>query len=141
MHSRLLSSAPATGQIKRLCTLTVLLLGFAVFFWGLHDKLSLYAPPSAPHPIARAKLLSQAEQPSTQAAAMPQAPRTVPPLLLAFFCVLLSLLFSVEPEMLDCFPRGIRPKSPPLLAATRLRPPPVARGCMRFSVANLPLAA
>jgi hypothetical protein len=125
MNTRLLSKAGSTGQMKRLCTLTVLLLVFAVFFWGLHDKLSLYAPPTAPPPMARAKLLSQSEQPSTQPdAAMPQSPGVVPPLALAFFSIFLSLLFSVETETPEKFHRGFRPKSPPLLPATRLRPPP-----------------
>jgi hypothetical protein len=129
MKNRLLSRANSTGEMKRLCTLSILLLVFAVFFWGLHDKLSLYVPPTAPPPMARAKLLSQSEQPSTKPdAAMPQAPERVPPVALAFFSVLLSLLFSVETEMPETLHLGFRPKSPPLLQATRLRPPP-ALGC------------
>ena len=143
MNSRLLSSADSTDKMKRLCTLTILLLVFAVFFWGLHDKLSLYAPPTAPPPMARAKLLSQSEQPSTQAdATMPQAPRIVPPLLLELFAILLSLLFSVETDVPETLHLGVRPKSPPQLPATRLRPPPAPDGrCMRAVGANLPLAA
>jgi hypothetical protein len=97
MYIRLATKADATDQLKRFFTLTILLLGFAVFFWGLHDKLSLYAPPSAPPPMARAKLLSQAEQPSTRAdAALPRSPESVPPLFVVLFTALLSLLFSVE---------------------------------------------
>ena len=126
MYSRLATKADATGQVKRFFTLTILLLGFAVFFWGLHDKLSLYAPPSAPPPMARAKLLSQSEQPSTRAeAAMPQPPQSVPALYVAFFTALLSLLFFFESNIPQLSFRDFRPTSPPLLPATRLRPPPI----------------
>lgn len=42
------------------------LLGLAVFFWGLHYKLSLYhSPVQAAHTSAAAKLLSQKERPDT----------------------------------------------------------------------------
>jgi hypothetical protein len=127
MYIRLATKADATDQLKRFFTLTILLLGFAVFFWGLHDKLSLYAPPSAPPPMARAKLLSQAEQPSTRAdAALPRSPESVPPLFVVLFTALLSLLFSVENDVPHAPRRDFRPKSPPLLPATRLRPPPAA---------------
>jgi hypothetical protein len=127
MDTRVATTADTTGQVKRFFTLTILLLGFAVFFWGLHDKLSLYAPPNPQPATARAKLLSQTEQPSARAdAAMPQPPRSVPPLLVALFAALLSLLFLVEIDVPDLLRRHVRPKSPPLLPATRLRPPPQA---------------
>lgn len=130
MHTRLATKADTTDQLKRFFTLTILLLGFAVFFLGLHDKLLLYAAPGA-QPIARATLLSQAELPSTRSdTAMPQSPESVPPCFFALFAALLSLLFSVEIDVPSAPRRSFRPKSPPLLPATRLRPPPAVIACV-----------
>lgn len=127
MSTRLTTKAETTGQVKRFFMLTMLLLGFAVFFWGLHDKLSLYAPPHPQPATARAKLLSQTEQQSARPdAAMPRPSRTETPLLVSLFAALLSLLFLLEIDAPDMLRRYIRPKSPPLLPATRLRPPPQA---------------
>ena len=51
--------------------LGIMMLGFAVVCWGLHDKLSLYTPPHAKPVSAKAKLLSEAERPGRVAAAAP----------------------------------------------------------------------
>jgi hypothetical protein len=53
-------------QASHAMALAVFLLGFAVFFWGLGYKLSLYDLPGSPSThIAQAKLLSQKERPAS----------------------------------------------------------------------------
>jgi hypothetical protein len=52
-------------KFSQAMVLAAALLGFAVFFWGLGYKLSLYDLPDSPSThIAQAKLLSQKERPS-----------------------------------------------------------------------------
>lgn len=52
-------------KFSQVMALAAVLLGFAVFFWGLGYKLSLYDLPDSPSThIAQAKLLSQRERPS-----------------------------------------------------------------------------
>lgn len=51
-------------KFSELMALAAVLLGLAVFFWGLGYKLSLYDLPSSPSTqMAQAKLLSQKERP------------------------------------------------------------------------------
>jgi hypothetical protein len=42
---------------SRLLPAFALLLGFAIFCWGLQSKLSLYQPPSPGHPAPVAKII------------------------------------------------------------------------------------
>jgi hypothetical protein len=51
-------------KFSELMALALVLLGLAVFFWGLGYKLSLYDLPGSPSThMAQAKLLSQRERP------------------------------------------------------------------------------
>jgi len=67
------------SKFSQLMALATVLLGLAVFLWGLGYKLSLYDLPSNPSThMAQAKLLSQKERPSaTQGLEQfsPKAPR------------------------------------------------------------------
>jgi hypothetical protein len=52
-------------KFSELMALAAVLLGLAVFFWGLGYKLSLYNLPGSPSThMAQAKLLSQKERPA-----------------------------------------------------------------------------
>jgi len=57
----LLSNKTNRQQLPAL--LLVLLLGFAVFLWGMRYKLSLYQSDAAQRAVPAAKLLSQKERP------------------------------------------------------------------------------
>ena len=66
----------------------VLMLAFAVCFWGLHYKLSLYHFRTAAHGPA-AKLLTQKERPSSNHldSAYPASPQTQSPTLFPIFLI------------------------------------------------------
>ena len=46
---------------SRLLPAFTLLLGLAIFFWGLQSKLSLYQPPSPGHPAPVAKIIQDSQ--------------------------------------------------------------------------------
>lgn len=69
----------------------MLMLGFAVFGWGLHYKLSLYSHSALPSVRQPAKLLSQQERSTPDAQQLAQAEPIVVPMLFAM------LLFSLFP--------------------------------------------
>ena len=101
----------------------MLLLSFAVVCWGLHDKLSLYAPPHA-DPIAKAKLLTEQERTPQANAVAPQPPAPIAPVFIVLFAALLNTLPWLLSRVLLRDSRYARPKSPPLTEALHRRPPP-----------------
>ncbi len=126
-----LSIERRAGSIHRmpgvpLFALCMLLLGFAVVCWGLHDKLSLYSRAGAHAPIAKAKLLTERERPAAQAAAAePQSPAPVAAVGFLLFAVLVRLLFGLRPRGLAGEPLFLESsQTPPLSEALRRRPPP-----------------
>jgi hypothetical protein len=112
--------------------LAAILLGFAVFFWGLGYKLSLYDLPDSPSThIAHAKLLSQKERPPAAqgleqfATKAPQLPGVVIALfLIAAVC---SRAFSLQIiKALFAFRVGLRRSVDFLSTVFAFRPPPVS---------------
>ncbi len=71
--------------------LLMLMLGFAVFGWGLHYKLSLYSHSVSPSVRQPAKLLSQQERSTPDAQQLAQVEPAIVPMLFA------ALLFSLFP--------------------------------------------
>lgn len=113
--------------------MTVLLVVFAVFSWGVQYKLSLYdRPAKSIAAVPQAKLLSQKERPVAVYQAMSvnasDALLPVPP----YFCVLFGLLVaasiarilrkSSHPERAEFLPRDPGPH----LSYFFFRPPPFA---------------
>lgn len=111
-----------------LCALCILLLVFAVVGWGLHDKLSLYAPAGAHAPVAKAKLLTERERPAAQVELpAPQLPSSIAPVSFLLFAAFLRMLLVPGLRALGgepLFPEASQ--APPLCEALRRRPPPAA---------------
>ena len=128
--------------LPRLFALCMLLLSFAVVCWGLHDKLSLYAPPHADQPVAKAKLLTEQERTPQVSAAAPLPPLPLAPVLLVLFAAVVRTLLDLRPQWKLGEPRMVRHKAPPLSEALHRRPPPVrARACLGAAPALLPARA
>lgn len=109
-------------SVRRFFALGMLLLGFAVVCWGLHDKLSLYATHGVTPPVAKAKLLTESER--SVPVTMPAVPQPIEPLLLALFTLALVSLSRAharddrkEPELVPC-------TAPPFPEILQRRPPP-----------------
>lgn len=117
---------------RRLAWTLPLLLAFAVSFWGLSYKLSLYHPVAHQHPAA--KLLSQKERPLAAIQLLPllnrgrlvasASPRNSSH---AFAALLSSAVLNAE----SCLRRESGPQDPhfPLTRSLRTiapRPPPIA---------------
>ncbi len=108
--------------------LAMLLLGFAVVFWGLHDKVSLYKHTGAAPPVAKAKLLSGREaHADLPAPGAPTSPTPAAPVVLFLGATFLRLFSTWK----ACRGRGAPGlaspplKAPPFSRALRHRPPPV----------------
>ena len=112
--------------------LAAVLLGFAVFFWGLGYKLSLYDLPDSPSThIAQAKLLSQKERPpaaqglkqfSTKA---PQLPSIV--IAIVLIAAAYSRAFLIQIIKTQLASRvGLRRCGDFLSTVFAFRPPPVS---------------
>ena len=117
-HHRRFSRGPAISIL-------VMLMGFAVFGWGLHYKLSLYEAPtasSAREPAA--KLLSNQERASVQANSSLDAP-TAPHRLALIFAAVLFLMCSPACNLLQTMnrPRAFS-RERRLLGSLFRRPPP-----------------
>ncbi len=112
------------AALPRLLALCMLLLGFAVVCWGLHDKLSLYAPPHADQPVAKAKLLTEQERMPQMHAAMPRPDVPPAPVFVLWFATALIAVLELKPRVMSREPRFARPPSPPLSEALHRRPPP-----------------
>lgn len=111
-------------SVRRFFALGMLLLGFAVVCWGLHDKLSLYAPHGVTPPVAKAKLLTESER--SVPVAMPAVPQPLEPLLLALFAATLVVLFRAH-AMGNRRERVLVPcAAPPFPEILQRRPPPVS---------------
>ena len=112
--------------------LAAALLGFAVFFWGLGYKLSLYDLPDSPSThIPQAKLLSQKERPSAArgfeqfSTRAPQLPTVV----IAIFLIAAarSRVFSFQTiKTLFASRVGLRRCEDFLSTVFAFRPPPVS---------------
>lgn len=112
-----------------LFALFVLLLGFSVVCWGLHDKLSLYAPSGASATVAKAKLLTERERPAMQVALVaPQPPTPATPVFFLLFAALLPMLFAsrLQKSLLISKPRFRQPQAQSFHEALHRRPPPVS---------------
>ena len=130
------------APLPRLFALCMLLLSFAVVCWGLHDKLSLYAPPHADQPVAKAKLLTDQERTPQVSAAAPRPPLPLAPVLLLLFAAVVRTLLDLRPQWKLREPRMVRRKTPPLPEALHRRPPPVRfRACLGAAPALLPVLA
>lgn len=115
MHSR-------TIELKAspVFRMALLILGVAVFAWGLQYKMSLYQPSIHPNPVQIAKLM-QGEQASRKVTAMQVPARCSEP-----------ILESMVPQFVPPVQGGHRrpgetpPPRPLLLVSTSvfLRPPP-----------------
>ncbi len=109
----------------RLVRLAVLFLGFAVVFWGSHDKVSLYKHTAhASVPVAKAKLLSSRDHAAAAVRVVTAVPAPASWLTLLLFAACL-LNLSVRRADRPAFARPLTP-SPPLYPALRRRPPPVS---------------
>jgi hypothetical protein len=109
----------------------IFLLGFAVFFWGLQYKLSLYDLPGSPTRVAQAKLLSEKERPVTAQGAKLVSPR-VPSFSRTIFSAFLiaAAYFSSQSiqleRMLQFTTQDVRHEKHYLSTFFSFRPPPVA---------------
>ncbi len=81
---------------SRLLLALTCFLAFAVFFWGLHDKASLYKSTPGNHPIAKAKLLSGRELASDAVNVSAPEPPAEPGLLAGAYFAAMTLLFSIK---------------------------------------------
>ena len=112
--------------------LAAVLLGFAVFFWGLGYKLSLYDLPDSPSThIAQAKLLSQKERPSATQG-LEQFSTDTPQLAMAVIAIFLIATarfgaFSIQIiKRPFAFRVGLRHWEDFLSTVFAFRPPPVS---------------
>jgi hypothetical protein len=112
--------------------LAAVLLGLAVFFWGLGYKLSLYdLPGSASTHLAQAKLLSQKERPPAAQALeqfSPKAPQP-PGIVGAIFLLAASYFSTMSIQILSRLlvsHRGARRCDLFLSSVFAFRPPPVS---------------
>jgi len=119
----------STRKFSQGVALAAVLLGFAVFFWGLGYKLSLYDLPDSPSThIAQAKLLTQKERPSA-ARRLEQFSTKAPQLVIAIFliAVVCSKAFSIQIiKTLFCSRVGLRRSVDFLSTVFAFRPPPVS---------------
>lgn len=123
VNTQLAHTATLRQSLRRLFAVGMLLLGIAVVCWGLHDKLSLYAPPGVTPPVAKAKLLTEQERATAPLlVTAPSAP--APLLLLLFFWSLLAWLLSRSPLYARQQFGGVRSNAPPKVYALWRRPPP-----------------
>jgi hypothetical protein len=119
-------------KFSQAVALAAILLGFAVFFWGLGYKLSLYDLPDSPSThIAQAKLLSQKERPSAAqgleqfSTKAPQLPTVV----IAIFLIATACfrVFSIQNiGTLFASHPGLRRSDDFLSTVFAFRPPPVS---------------
>jgi hypothetical protein len=119
-------------KFSQAMALAAVLLGFAVFFWGLGYKLSLYDLPDSPSThIAQAKLLSHKERPSA-AQGLEQFSTTAPQLssvVIAIFLIAAacSRVFSFQIiKALFASRVGLRRCEDFLSTVFAFRPPPVS---------------
>jgi hypothetical protein len=112
--------------------LAVFLLGFAVFFWGLGYKLSLYDLPGNPSThIAHAKLLSQKERSASVTAlnlVSPVAP-TVSKIVFSVFLIAALCLSKLSMQLVRVLLGhnvDIKRGKTSLSAFFSFRPPPVS---------------
>jgi hypothetical protein len=121
------------NRLSPFAVASVLLIGLAVFGWGLSYKLSLY---QAPHSVARrtpeAKLLSQKERvvASSQAVSLDaqrefplQVPVAFPGILAALFLAVV-LVFLQKVERLAFAETRLRRRGEAACAHFSFRPPP-----------------
>jgi hypothetical protein len=112
--------------------LAAVLLGLAVFFWGLGYKLSLYDLPGNPSThMAQAKLLSQKERPSATQGLEQFSPKAPPfsRIIVAVFLLAASCFsaFSIQTiQTLFASHRGLRRCEDFLSTVFAFRPPPVS---------------
>ncbi len=111
--------------VLRLVRLSILFLGFAVVFWGSHDKVSLYRHTAGTSvPVAKAKLLSGRDHAAAAVRGITEPPAPAVSLALLLFAAYLLDLSKRCANRTD-FARPLTP-SPPLTPALRRRPPPSA---------------
>ncbi len=122
--TRQTTGSSGRAPLRRLFAMCMLMLGFAVVCWGLHDKLSLYAQPHAAPPVAKAKLLTEQERTPQMHAAVPRPPVPLAPVFVVLFAAVLRMLLKREPRGIRREPRSVRLKAPPMPVALRRRPPP-----------------
>ena len=121
----------STRKVSQAAALAAVLLGFAIFFWGLGYKLSLYDLPDSPSThIAQAKLLSQKERPSAAqgleqfSTKAPQLPSVV--IAIFLIAVVCSKAFSIQIiKTLFASRVGLRRSVDFLSTVFAFRPPPV----------------
>jgi hypothetical protein len=119
-------------KVSQLMALAAVLLGVAVFVWGLGYKLSLYDLPGSPSThMAQAKLLSQKERPPAArglerfSASAPQFPVIV----IAVFLIATACfrVFSIQNiGTLFASHPGLRRSDDFLSTVFAFRPPPVS---------------
>ncbi|HEY6768497.1 MAG TPA: hypothetical protein VI386_27380 [Candidatus Sulfotelmatobacter sp.] len=119
-------------KFSELMALALVLLGLAVFFWGLGYKLSLYDLPGSPSThMAQAKLLSQKERPPA-AQGLEQFSAKAPP-----FSVVVIAVFLIAAACFSAFSIqiirtlfashvGLRRCADFLSTVFAFRPPPVS---------------
>lgn len=124
-----------TNRLSPLAVASVLLIGLAVFGWGLSYKLSLY---QAPHSVARrtpeAKLLTQKERVTASSHAVSldaqtefplQVPVVFPGILVALFFVA-ALFFSQRVGRLAFAETRLHRRGEAATSHFSFRPPPQA---------------
>jgi hypothetical protein len=123
----------ASSQRNSPKSLLALMLGFAVFLWGVQYKLSLYCSEATRRAIPAAKLLSEAEQPISSArldrflaVGRPLSAATRKPIRDASIAAMEDVRFSHFDRAVEirqqlyqaatCFPRLIQshPRAPPI---------------------------
>src|ERR1700733_656481 len=119
-------------RFSQLIALAALLLGFAVFGWGLGYKLSLYDLPGSPSThMAQAKLLSQKERPpaAQQLEQFSIRPPQFPGAVVAVFLIAAAIFsaFSIQIiRTLFASHLGLRRSDDFLSTVFAFRPPPVS---------------
>ena len=107
---------------SRFLLVCMLLLGFAVVFWGLHDKVSLYHHTGAAPPVAKAKLLSGREHTADLTAApAPAPPAPAAPITILLCATLMRMLFRFRSGRSHTPPPT---QALPFAQALHRRPPP-----------------
>jgi hypothetical protein len=102
--------------------ITLLILGMAVFVWGLQYKLSLYDTPYHPNPVRMAKLI-QGDQPGKKIAAT-QLQNRCSELHLALYRSAVAVAAPVLIRPYRTMEEPLLASPPPVSSPQSVRPPP-----------------